>query len=102
MQTSLLILLFNTVLFSLAFLPATALAFFSPMVFDAPGSDKDTGIILYFWSILTFPIIVLIALSLSWILYRQGYCWWAANISFLPWINTTLLVVAFKVFGMVI
>ncbi len=102
MKISLVILLFNTVLFSLAFLPATALAFFSPMVFDAPGSDQDPGIVLYFWSILTFPVVVLITLSSSWLLYRQGYYWWAASISFLPWINTALLVVAFKVFGMVL
>lgn len=94
MKISFVFLLLNTVLFSLAF--------FSPMVFDAPGSAKNPGIVLYFWSILTFPVVVLVSLGLAWWLHRQGYGWWGAGISFLPWLNTVLLVVAFKGLGMVL
>ena len=46
MKTYQIILLINTVIFSLAFLPALAFAFFSPMVFDAPGSNTNPGIVL--------------------------------------------------------
>ena len=102
MKVNQIILLINTILFSLAFLPAVAFALFSPMVFDAPGSNQNLGIVIYFWSILTFPVVVLVSLGSAWWLHRQGYGWWGVGISFLPWINTVLLIVAFKKLGMVL
>lgn len=102
MKVHQIILLINTIVFGLAFLPAVAFAFFSPMVFAAPGSNQNPGIVIYFWSIFTFPVVVLVSLGSAWCLYRQGYGWWGASISFLPWINTVLLIVAFQKFGMVL
>ncbi len=96
------ILFTNTILFGCAFLPAAAFAFFSPMVFDAPGSTENPGIVVYFLSTFTFPLAIIVSLGVGWFLNHQGYHWSAVVISCLPWINTIALVFAFTRLGMVI
>ncbi len=96
------ILFINTILFGSVFLPASAFALFSPMVFDAPGSTENPGIVVYFISTLTFPLAIIISLGVCWFLNHHGYHWSAVVISFLPWINTIALVFAFTCLGMVV
>ncbi|MCC7246560.1 MAG: hypothetical protein IT269_12835 [Saprospiraceae bacterium] len=45
---------------------------FSPMMFDAPGSDKQPMLWMIFWSIAALPLNIIITLILSMRKYAQG------------------------------
>ncbi len=80
-------LIIATVLFSLGGLVGLLPALTSFFLFDAPGSDKNPATILLFCSAVTFPLLCLVSVVLSWILYARerftASCW----IAFLPVVN---------------
>lgn len=45
---------------------------FSPMMFDAPGSDKQPMLWMIFWSIVALPVNIIITLILSMRKYAQS------------------------------
>ena len=44
----------------------------SVFAFDAPGSEENTTIWVFFWAIWTYPVSFLVGFITSWILYRTG------------------------------
>ena len=45
---------------------------FSVMLFDAPGSEQRWGLWAVYYGLKGYPIIVLAAIALAWILYAKG------------------------------
>ncbi|HEY2614095.1 MAG TPA: hypothetical protein VGI42_00155, partial [Chthoniobacterales bacterium] len=75
------LLIVATIFFSLGALAGIFPAMFSPMMFDAPGSEHNLTTIVLFLSVLTFPISCLLGIALSWIFYGLNFlraaCWLA-------------------------
>jgi hypothetical protein len=80
-------LIISTVVFGLAGLLGLLPALTSFFLFDAPGSEKNPATILLFFSAATLPIVCLVSIILSWILYRRKKFTLGCYISFLPAIN---------------
>ena len=80
-------LIVTTILFGGGALVGTFPALFSFFLFDAPGSETNPATILLFCSALSFPVVCLASIALSWILYTRkrwrAACWAA----FLPGLN---------------
>ena len=56
-------------------------------LFDAPGSEKNPATIALFVSALSLPLTCVVAIALSWILYRLGHHAIARWSSLLPLLN---------------
>lgn len=50
-----------TVIWGLAIVPGSLMALMSPMMFDAPGSEKILALNVCFWAVLTFPLACLVS-----------------------------------------
>lgn len=59
-------------------------ALFSPMLFDAPGSEKNTTIWALFWIIAAFPLTILVAMIWSWRKFFQDEYQTAILVSLIP------------------
>ncbi len=77
----------TTGLWLLATVPGIGLAMFSVMLFDAPGSEENPATIALFYSLSTFPVICVVSVVLSWILYRRQWSTVACWIACLPLLN---------------
>lgn len=65
-------LILSTVLLSILLLLSLPLIIMSPMLFDATGSMNNFGANLIFFSLLSFPIVVIYSLTLQWVFYRKS------------------------------
>ncbi|MEQ8391227.1 MAG: hypothetical protein RIB30_09555 [Thalassospira sp.] len=65
-----------TILSVLAALMSMPLVMFSPMMFDAPGSDNNALTQLLFYSVLSFPALCLAGGILPWVFKRHPKSIW--------------------------
>jgi hypothetical protein len=80
-------LIITTIAFSLVALVGLMPALTSFFLFDAPGSEKNPATILLFCSALTLPVVCLVCIALSWIVYARKHFTAACWISFVPTLN---------------
>jgi hypothetical protein len=73
----------------IGFLPAL----FSIMLFDAPNSYKDLNLVIYFWSVFTFPIICIASILLSWGFYRYRFYNISCGVTLMPLTNILMAVI---------
>jgi hypothetical protein len=71
MTLALLIVL--SVLGVLAIIPASLFAMFSPMAFDAPGSNEDPRVWAIFIGMSSAPFVMLASLAAAWLLYWRRF-----------------------------
>lgn len=64
-------LIVATVFFGIAGLFSLPLVMMSPMMFDAPGSERNPAIVIFFWCLISFPVICGLSIFLSWIWYKR-------------------------------
>ena len=87
-------LVLNTVLWAAIAMPSLGAALMSPMMFDAPGSQKNPILQVAFWSILTFPLALILAIVVSWVFWLRGNhqigFWWSC----LPYLNALVAAIA--------
>lgn len=77
----------TTGLWLLGCVPGCALALFSVMLFDAPGSAGNPATIALFCSLSTFPVVCLLSIVFAWILYRSQWFTVAFWVACLPLVN---------------
>lgn len=66
--TTLIVVIVATVLWGGVALPASLLmAGMSPMMFDAPGSEKKRSVQVAFYTVLALPVVLIISLVGAWI-----------------------------------
>jgi len=78
----------------LSFLPALGVSQMSIMIFDAPGSQDSTFTIMLFLSIVSFPIMTLIAVIGSIICFIIKKTKAAFIISLLPFISVIMTIIS--------
>ncbi|MGG1637960.1 hypothetical protein MHH56_05040 [Paenibacillus sp. FSL K6-3182] len=66
------------------------LSMFSVMLFDAPGSEQQWFVLVFYYALNSYPYTVLGAIVLSWIIYKKGIYKWTYLITFIP---TLILIV---------
>lgn len=59
----------TTSIFSVLLLGSLGPAIMSPMMFDAPGSLENNGIIILFISVFTFPLVCLVSIIATWVFF---------------------------------
>jgi heme/copper-type cytochrome/quinol oxidase subunit 2 len=80
-------LIVTTVLFAGGALVGLVGAMSSFFLFDAPGSEKNSAVWVLFWSLLTFPVVCVVAIAAAWIAYALKRFVFARCISLLPLVN---------------
>jgi len=70
-----------TILSVLAALMSTPMVMFSPMMFDAPGSDENVLTQFLFFSVLAFPVLCLMGGILPWVFKRHPKSIWLYGLS---------------------
>jgi hypothetical protein len=63
------------------------MAMLSPMLFDAPGSEKIRALKFFFWCIFTYPLVCGMALGAGWMLYLNSNETAGVAAMFLPLVN---------------
>jgi O-antigen/teichoic acid export membrane protein len=82
MTLALLIVL--SVLGVLAIIPASLFAMFSPMAFDAPGSNNDPTVWAIFIGMVSAPFVMLTSLATAWLLYWRRFRRVAVSVAAVP------------------
>ena len=75
------------------------MAMFSPMMFDAPGTTENPYIVTLFWSVVSFPFVMIGALNIAWIAFAMRRDRAALWISLLPIVPVLTGVVAMMMWG---
>ncbi len=70
-----------TILTVLAALMSMPMVMFSPMMFDAPGSDENVLTQFLFFSVLAFPVLCLMGGILPWVFKRHPNSIWLYGLS---------------------
>lgn len=71
-------------------------AFMSPMLFDAPGSEKNKFLWLSAYSMMALPFVILVCEIVSWILFGRGNYRTALLATLVPiGINVALIILGF-------
>lgn len=90
------VLIFHTVVFGLALLPTMGMVLMSPMMFDAPGSDREVGLWIAFWAVVAFPVAIVVGLVGGWAVFVRGGRGIAALLSCLPYVNMAVIALGFS------
>ncbi|MES2520637.1 MAG: hypothetical protein V4585_21155 [Bacteroidota bacterium] len=72
------------VIMLIGLIPSLFSAMMSPMMFDAPGSDKNTNTWILFSSVISLPILIIITQIISWIAFANQNYNLALKINTLP------------------
>jgi hypothetical protein len=76
-------------------IPSIFAAVMSPMMFDAPGSEKSTKTWTLFYCMVALPILIIIAQIISWIAYSNHNYDLAFKINALPAFDILLIIFMF-------
>lgn len=60
------------------------LSLFSVMLFDSPGSEQLWQVLLFYYALQSYPYTVLVAIILSWIMYKKGLYRWTYVLTAVP------------------
>ncbi len=90
-----LLLILTSVIFGLLLVPGFGAMMISPMVLDAPDSEKNPKLIVFTVALVSYPIFAILSIIGSWILYAMKFYKAALPISLLPLLP---LLVAFVCF----
>ncbi|MNO19096.1 hypothetical protein D3C76_88220 [compost metagenome] len=60
------------------------ISMFSVMLFDAPGSENNWVILMFYYAIKSYPFIVLGAAILTWVIYKKGIYKWTYLLNVAP------------------
>ena len=91
-------LVFN-VLWVLALVPAIMMAMMSPMMFDAPGSEKNTLLWVILWATFLLPVLILITQIVAWIKFFSGNYPLSLRIGFIPLIDVAFIFFLYLILG---
>ncbi|QIE60582.1 hypothetical protein G5B37_13705 [Rasiella rasia] len=94
-------LIIASIVWFLSLFPALFMALFSPMMFDAPGSESSTWTIAAATAMLTYPVVTVLSIVVAWLLFVRKKHKWSLCISLLPivWIVINILIwVAIEIF----
>lgn len=88
MKTAVIII---NIIFLLILIPSVMSAMMSPMMFDAPGSDKSQKTWMLFSCMIALPILIIIAQIISWIAFFNQNYKLAMTINALPTLDILLI-----------
>lgn len=86
-------LIISTSIFGSLTILSLPMILMSPMMFDAPGSTNNKAILAVFYSLISFPIIVLITIIGAWILFRLNKYKTSLLISLIPLISVSIFII---------
>jgi hypothetical protein len=90
------LLIVHTVVFGLALLPTMGMVLMSPMMFDAPGSDREVGLWIAFWAVVALPVAIVAGLVGGWVVFARGGRAIGALLSCLPYVNLAVITFGFS------
>lgn len=70
---TLIVVVVATVLWGAAFALSLLMAAMSPMMFDAPGSEKKNSVWIAFFMVLTVPVLLIISVVGAWIALSRSH-----------------------------
>ena len=88
-----------TAILILALLASLVIAMGTPFIFDAPGSTEIAALWTIFWGALGLPVVILVTIVLSWVIFlfkRNGA---ALLVTLLPLLYIGVLSVIYQVQG---
>jgi hypothetical protein len=77
-------LILTSVLFGLLIIPGLSAMTISPMVFEAPNVQQNPKLLAFTITLVSYPILALLSIIASWILYALKYYRIAMAVSLLP------------------
>lgn len=92
-KRSLIVLLITTLVFGLLIIPGIGAILVSPKAFDASESPANPKLIAFTISLVSFPVVALISIIASWILYfktRYQTAMWASLLPLLSLLSSLL------------
>ncbi|GAB3501635.1 hypothetical protein [Emticicia fontis] len=89
------IALINNVLWVLALIPVVMMAMMSPMMFDAPGSEKNTLLWVILWATFLLPVLILVTQVFAWIKFFAGNYPLSLKIGLIPLIDVVFIFICF-------
>ena len=89
------IALVNNILWVLALIPTVMMAMMSPMMFDAPGSEKNTLLWVILCATFLLPVLILVTQVFSWIKFFGGNYPLALKIGLIPLIDVAFIFFCF-------
>lgn len=87
-----LLALIVNILALLSLIPTGMMAIMSPMMFDAPGSEKNTYVWLMAIAALLLPVLILITQIIAWVVFFRGNHSASLKIALIPLIDVAFLV----------
>lgn len=89
------------ILFGIGLVPAAVMAMFSPMMFDAPGSENSNLVWFLFCGMISFPLIIIVSIVATRILYSTKKYEASLWLSLLPLVNIAWIIVGFVLLSVV-
>lgn len=83
------------IIFLIILIPSIFGAMMSPMMFDAPGSEKSRKTWTLFWCMVALPISIIITQIISWIAYSNQNYDLALRINALPAFDILIIIFMF-------
>lgn len=87
--------LITNIILLVILIPTIFAAVMSPMMFDAPGSEKSPKTWTLFYCMISLPILIIIAQIVSWIAYSNQNYDLALKITALPALDILLIIFIF-------
>lgn len=82
----------TNLIFLIILIPSLFGAMMSPMMFDAPGSEKSNKTWILFCCMMALPILIIISQVISWIAYRNENHNLALKINALPALDVLIII----------
>lgn len=93
-KTNMTLLIVINILFGLVLIPACVMVMFSPMLFDAPGSQDSWLTWFLLFGFLSFPVLIVISIIATWVFYAAHHYKIAFWVSLLPLVSVGWIVLA--------
>ncbi len=81
------------IFFDIILFPTLGMAIMSPMMFDAPGSEKDQLLKAIFWLVILLPISIIVSQFFAWSKYSGGNYLLSIKISLIPIIDFIAIII---------
>ena len=86
------IALLINILALLSLIPTGMMAMMSPMMFDAPGSEKNTYVWLMAIAALLLPVLIFITQIIAWVVFFRGNYSLSLKIALIPLLDVAFLI----------